>query len=363
MNKNLLYLLLILSGATFLQGKTGTPQKQSNVFFCDTLAPVNIQAIGITLTSATISWTNDPNTAQYTVRYRMYGSSTWSTITSVGQNQFTLTGLMPCTAYEVQVAKNCNTIGSFSAPVVFSTYLNYCSAASVDSGVVHISNVTVTPVGGLAQMVSNSGTSVYTDYRPDPTRKVQLMLGSTGNLISVSKTWSGTSGIVSVRAWIDFNADGIFQSSEMMLTSNSSAAPTVTSLFNVPAFSFQTGTNCGVAMRVITSETYTSPVCGTFTYGEVEDYGVSILTSANLSVKETNTAKTGSIYPNPSSDILNLSGIAGNEFDIYNQAGQKVKKGKISDQKIDIRELIPGVYFLEIRDGMNITRLKFIRNK
>jgi hypothetical protein len=210
-------------------------------------------------------------------------------------------------------------------------------------------------------MVSNSGTSNYTDYRPDPARKVQLMVGSTNNSISVSKTWAGTPSAISVRVWIDFNADGIFQASEIMLSSNSSNSPTVSSTFAVPALAFQTGTNCGVAMRVITSETYTSPVCGTFTYGEVEDYGVYLLTPGNLSTNEMTKNKEGSIYPNPTSDILNISGISGNEFEIYNAVGQKVSRGKISDQKVNVHELTKGVYFISIKDKENITRLKFIK--
>ena len=362
MTKNLLYVFLFLSGISFFQSKSKLAENPKPEFFCDLLAPTNVQATSITMTSAVITWDNDPNTAQYILRFRPSGvGAAWATVSSIVTNSFTLAGLMPCTTYEVQVAKICTVQGTWSNVLMFTTYLNYCTAASIDSGVAHISNVTVAPSGGLTPMVSNSGTSNYTDYRPDPARKVQLMVGSTNNSISVSKTWAGTPSAISVRAWIDFNADGIFQASEMMLSSNSSNAPTVLSTFTVPALAFQTGINCGVAMRVITSETYTSPVCGTFTYGEVEDYGVYLLTPGNLSTNEMTKNKEGSIYPNPTSDILNISGISGNEFEIYNAIGQKVSGGKISDQKVNVHELTKGVYFISIKDKENITRLKFIK--
>ena len=364
MTKNLLFLFLFLSGISFFQSKNKTEENSKSEFFCDLLAPTNVQATNITMTSATITWTNDPNTSQYVLRFRPYGiGAAWITVTVISLNAFTLTGLMPCSSYEVQVAKICNGIGAWSDSIVFTTYLlNYCASSSIDSNVAYISNVTVIPTGsGISTMVSNSGTSNYTDYRPDATRKVQLMIGSVNNSISVSKTWVGTPSAVSVRAWIDFNGDGIFQSSEMMLSSNSTTLPTATSTFAVPVTAFQTGITCGVAMRVIISETYTSSVCGTFTYGEVEDYGVYLLMPGNLSVNEINKDKNGSIYPNPTSDILNISGISGNEFEIYNTVGQKVREGKISDQKVNVHDLVKGVYFIQIKDKEEITRLKFIK--
>ncbi len=362
MTKKLLYAFLLLIGIS-IQSKTATAEKAASDFFCDTLAPTNVQVSNITMTSAAVSWTLDPNTQDYIIRFRPIGSAVWTTVTPIsGQNSFILTGLISCMAYEVQVAKICSgTGGTWSNPISFTTYLNYCAAASTDAGVVHISNVTVTPSGGLVPMVSNSGSSFYTDYRPDPTRKVQLMTGSTNNTITVSKTWAGTPNAVAVRVWIDFNADGIFQASEMLLNSSSSVSPVATSVFTVPVLAFQSGTNCGVAMRVIASEMYTSPVCGTFTYGEVEDYGVYILAGANLSINEINKNTGGNIYPNPASELLNISGISGNEFEIYNVAGQKVCSGKISDQKVDVYDLTKGVYFIQIKDKENVTRLKFIR--
>lgn len=363
MKKNLFFFFLSVSGSYCVQANTVVPEKPGSYFFCDTLAPAGVQVSGITLTTAVVSWAADPNTQNYIVRFRPAGTAAWSTVNvPSGQNALTLTNLMPCVNYEVQVAKFCNTtLGTWSAPLLFTTYLNYCAAASSDMNTVHLSTVTVTPSGGPAAMTSNSGASQYTDYRPDPNRKIQLLIGSTGNTISVTRTWSGTSSAISVRAWIDFNANGIFESNEMMVSSGSSAASVVSAVFNVPVLAFQTGPDCQVAMRVIVSETSASPVCGTFTYGEVEDYGVSFITPAQLSVSENSAVKSGSIYPNPSSGMLTLSGVAGDYFEIYNTAGQKVQQGRVSEDHIDVRELVPGTYFLQVRNKENTTRLKFIR--
>lgn len=366
MTKKLLFFFLFLSGISLFYSKNLTAGEPGYCYLCDT-APSNVQVSNITMTSGTVSWTNDPTVSSYMVRFRQYPATTWMTFTSVSTSAFTLTALSPCTTYEVQVAKVCSgspTTSAWSESIVFTTlYMNYCAASSLNANVAYMSNVTVTPTGsGISPMVSNSGTSNYTDYRLDPTRKVQLMIGSTENQISVSKTWIGSPNPVYVRAWIDFNGDGIFQSSEMMLSSGSSALSTATATFNVPPTAFQTGTTCGVSMRVMISETVTtSSACGTFSYGEVEDYGVYLLTPANLSTNEINEQKNISLYPNPASDVLNISGIEGTEFEIYNTAGQLVNKGKISDQKVQVHDLVKGVYFIQIKNNNNISKLKFIK--
>ncbi|WP_415328312.1 GEVED domain-containing protein [Chryseobacterium sp. MMS23-Vi53] len=364
MTKNLLFAFLFLLGISFYQSKNIVTETPKPEFFCDNLPPANVQISSITMTSAVITWTADPTVANYVLRYRI-PLGTWTTVTNIIQNSFTLTGLMPCQTYEVQVAKQCpatTTIGAWSNVLTFSTYLNYCAAGSTDTSMMHISNVTVTPSGGLPQMISNSGASNYTDYRPDPTRKVQLLVGSANNSISVSKTWAtAPSGSAAVGVWIDFNADGIFQDNEKLMSSPANTSSIATTFFTVPAIAFQTGANCGVAMRVIITQTINSSVCGSFTYGEVEDYGVYLSNTANLSVNELNKNKEGSIYPNPTSDILNISGISGNEFEIYNSVGQKVMQGKISDEKVNVHDLTKGVYFIQIKEKNNVTRLKFIK--
>ncbi|WP_294284208.1 GEVED domain-containing protein [uncultured Chryseobacterium sp.] len=365
MTKQLLFFIIFLSGISLFYSKNLTAKEPGYCYLCDT-APANVQVSNITMTSGTVTWTNDPTVTSYTIRFRQYPASAWVNVNQVSVNAFTITSLMPCTTYEVQVAKVCSgspSTSAWSPSLLFTTLnMNYCAASSLNANVAYTSNVTVTPAGSvLSPMVSNSGTSNYTDYRSDPTRKVQLMIGSTGNQISVSKTWTGSPNPVFVRAWIDFNGDGVFDSSELILSSGSSASSTATSTFNVPATAYQTGTTCGIAMRVMISETLTGSTCGTFSYGEVEDYGVYLLTPANLSAEEINNRKNISIYPNPASDVLNISGIEGAEFEIYSTAAQRVSKGKISGQKVPVHDLVKGVYFIEIRDHNHITKLKFIK--
>lgn len=361
MIKNLLYLFFVLSIFTFHQGKDTSVKYE---FFCDTLAPANVTITNISHTEATVSWANDPNTSNYVVRFRPVGNFPWSTASVLaGQNFCNLSGLMSCTAYEVQVAKICNNVqGTWSAVVVFNTRLNYCTSGSASSVIMHTSNVTVTP-SGMPQMISNSAASFYTDYRSDATRKVYLLWDSVSNGISVTKTGAVNPNAAFVTVWIDFNANGIFETNEIILNSTGNTNNISSGQFNVPSLASVGGNiSCAVTMRVMFSNVAVANGCGTFGYGEVEDYDVYLSTSSELSVNEIHKNKEISIYPNPTSDVLNISGISSEkDFKIYNSVGQMVNEGKTNNRTVNVQHLTKGVYFIQLYEKEDQIRLKFIK--
>lgn len=66
------------------------------------------------------------------------------------------------------------------------------------------------------------------------------------------------------------------------------------------------------------------------------------------------------VFPNPSNDYINISGLTKIEnYSIYNIIGTKTNSGTISiNEKIDIQNLVNGLYFIEFRNG---NTLKFIK--
>lgn len=246
---------------------------------CTTAPPSGISVGALTSAGATVSWT--PATgATYVLRYRQLPGGAWTTvnITAPLSNTYNITGLLESTQYEVEIATVCGgTQGAFSAPVPFTTTaLTYCTANPTSSFVdVYISKVTVVSPG-FPQMVSNSTTPppFYSDYTADPARQITLYRNSGGNSVTVNKTWPNFSYSTAVRAWIDFNRNGIFETSEMVVDDPANTNPTATGTFSVPAGAYA-GTNA-LRMRVIAQETSSPNACGTFTYGEVEDYAVKL---------------------------------------------------------------------------------------
>ncbi|MDR6459663.1 hypothetical protein J2786_002770 [Chryseobacterium vietnamense] len=361
MTKRLLYVFSFILGISSFQATHKIEEESQSLFYCDTNAPTGLQMSNITLASGTVTWNADPNTPDNRIRYRIPGTTTWMVATPApGQNYFTITGLQPCTTYEVQVVKVCTTQGLWSNPIFFTTTINYCASASTDTTMMHISNVTVNSTGVTTPMVSDSGPSIYTDYRSDLSRRVKFFIGSTGNKLSVTNTWTGTPGTITVTAWIDFNANGIFESTErVMVANNVTQAASAVSVFTIP--SLAAVTLCGVTMRVISNQTMSADACSTFIYGEVEDYGVDLI-NLTLGVEESGKSANTEIYPNPASDVLNISGISeASDYEIYNMAGQKVDEGKISNHHVNLHHLSKGVYFIQLKNKEKVTRLKFIK--
>src|SRR5690606_32974424 len=245
---------------------------------CTAAAPTNAVATGMTSTTANLSWMPALG-ASYVLQWRQVGSPTWTTVTPAPVNSFhVLTGLQEQTQYEFRVAYVCSgTQGAFAGPIQFTTpAMSYCTAAPTSTTPYeYISNVTVNAIGAPAMVSNSTGTGgVYTDYTNDPSRLVRLVIGTSGNTVSVSKTWTGTNYSAGTGVWIDFNRNGVFEPLERVLNSPSNTTTPVNATFTVPN---PPGSYVGLLktrMRVILQEGGNPNACGGFTWGEVEDYNV-----------------------------------------------------------------------------------------
>lgn len=346
----------VCSGAT---NPYTTPQVFTTRPTCD-MAPIGLTVTNITMTQAQVDWAAFPG-ATYVLRYRKVGATSWTTVT-LTTNTYLMTGLTETTQYELQVSNICNgTQGAWTAAYIFTTpSVLYCNMSSSSSANEFISNVTVTP-NGKPEMKNDSGSTSYSDFTNTPAAFIELMQGSTGNQISVAKSWVGTNNPEAVTVWIDFNRDGVFANSERILVSGPSTATPVSATFNVPADAYVSlDANKYVVMRVAMSRDSAPPMCSTFANGEVEDYKVRISKAFPTNMMDPNLI---TIYPNPTKNILNITRVAdGSKYSIYNSVGQIVKRGIIVANKVDVTQLINGVYVIDIESTAKETaQIKFIK--
>lgn len=251
---------------------------------CTTNPPTNITVSNITDTSATFSWLAATG-ATYQLRYREFGTATWTTVTPVPApgNVYTVPTTSPLkeqTKYEVQVATKCTTtFGSWSASVQFTTLpLQYCPVTgSGDND--HISNVTViSSNSGVPPMSNTTVQNSYTSYTT-PATLITLDAGSSDNKITVAKGWTGSTGNDAVAVWIDFDRNGQFDATERILGSAASTTTPVTALFSVPNAPPAYIGPYTTTMRVVlkrSSGTTIPTACANAIDGEVEDYAVRI---------------------------------------------------------------------------------------
>lgn len=334
------------------------PVTVSAIVACDGTAPAGLSVSGVTINSASVTW-DAVASATYIVRYKKVSESVWKEISSP-TTSVALSGLDESTAYEVQVAAVCSgTIGTYTPSTNFTTaMMAYCTSSSGNNTFEYISNVKVTPSNGGSVMNSDSGPSYYTNYTTDSTRLVNLVANTTNNTISVTKAWQGTKYNEAIHVYIDFNRDGTFATNERILTGALNQTTPVTATFSVPADAY-TGDKT-VGMRVILSDANITSPCGTFSYGEVEDYAVRI--SSSLAVNDNAKVQTIQVYPNPATDVLNITKVSNKAtYTIYNMTGQIVSIGKVSDNKVQVSRLEKGVYIIAIDNDGDIAKVKFVK--
>jgi hypothetical protein len=67
------------------------------------------------------------------------------------------------------------------------------------------------------------------------------------------------------------------------------------------------------------------------------------------------------VFPNPASDILNLQGITQSNVSILDVSGKTIESIGANQQRIDVRHLASGVYFVRAQTQQGIQQKKFIK--
>jgi len=138
---------------------------------------------------------------------------------------------------------------------------SYCSAAGLSTNYEWIGSVSLN--GFINPSGVNGGYADFTGSAP-----VELMRGS--NNVSLSPEFAYSSYREYWSVWIDYNQDNIFSADELVFAGNSTS--TLSGSVEVPDAAISGETRMRISMRYGGSPA----ACGTFTYGEVEDYAVVI---------------------------------------------------------------------------------------
>ncbi|MEM9544822.1 MAG: GEVED domain-containing protein [Bacteroidota bacterium] len=236
---------------------------------CTAETPTGFTTSSVGATTATLSWNATPGAANYDIRYRETGTSTWTT-TNAGGTSTTLTGLNPLTEYEVQIRTVCpdNSTSSYSSSITFTTTeipLNYCNSNGNNTSDEYIGNVTISNINNT----TGASAGGYGDF----TNLVAEITQDEVTSISITPVWTGTVYNEAYSVWIDYNKDGDFEDSgEQVFTQSPTQTTPINGSFTVPASSSLGTTRMRVSMKYNALPT----PCESFTWGEVEDYTVNI---------------------------------------------------------------------------------------
>lgn len=329
--------------------------------------PTGLSASGVGQTSFTLSWNASSDNVGVT-GYDVYQNGSF--LKSSSGTSTSITGLSAGTTYAYRVsAKDAagNTSAQSSALNVTTDAPNvtYCSTGGNNSSYEWIDKV---QLGSI-----NNNTGANGGYGNFTAQSTSLALGST-TTVYFSAGFSGSTYSENWRIWIDFNQDGDFtDSGEQVVTGTTSNGNTYNSTITVPG-----GASLGATrMRVSMVWNATPSSCGSFSYGEVEDYTVNITSSSIAGFSGVNgpsgaeklgegmSTATFSVYPNPAQDVLSFNT---GEFKnitsvrVIDLGGKEViNLVTVKDNTINVSSLKQGLYLFEITTEKGKFDTKFLK--
>jgi hypothetical protein len=319
----------------------------------DTVAPTApvLAASGTTSTSTNLSWSGATDNVAVT-GYDVYQGA--SLIGSTASTSYTVTSLTPSTTYSFSVkAKDAAGNVSPSSNTVSVTTLagstvTYCSASATNTGDERIGNVKFGTINN-----TSTGTAGYEDFTSVSTNVTR----GSAYTISVTPVWTSTVYSEAYAVYIDYNKDGDFtDSGELAWSKAGSTTTPATGSITIPAAASLGTTRMRVMMKYSSAPTSS---CGSYTYGQVEDYTLNIVSSGKGEILDTKDLLTDiKLYPNPAKDILNISNTTSEDYKIFDMGGKLISSGKLQRGSVNVSGLIKGAYMIQIGE---ITK-RFIKN-
>lgn len=319
----------------------------------DTTAPTapTLAASGTTSTSTNLSWSGATDNVGVT-GYDVYQGA--SLIGSTASNSYTVSSLSPSTTYSFTVrAKDAAGNASVSSNTVSVTTLagtavSYCSASANNTADERIGNVTFGSINN-----TSTGTAGYENFTSVSTNVTR---GSAYSL-SITPVWTSTKYNEAYAVYIDYNRDGDFaDSGELAWSKTGSTTSPVTGSITIPSTAAVGTTRMRVMMQYSSVPTSS---CGTYTYGQVEDYTLNIVSSGRGNILDTKDMITDiRVYPNPAKDILNISNTTNEDYKIFDMGGKLINSGKLERGAVNVSGLIKGAYMIQIGEVSK----RFIKN-
>ena len=319
--------------------------------------PTNLKAEGTTQNRTNLSWNASTDNVGVT-GYLVYKGN--SLITTLTTTVYTATDLTAETAYTFTIkAKDAAGNISSASNVVSVTTLpiedtppnnnRYCESAGYDTSGEIIKKVIFGTINK-----NSSGTNGYEDFTYFST---DIAVGNRYK-ITIKPKWFYGRYREGYAVYIDYNQDGDFTDvGEKVWSKSPTRAKSVSGNIIIPTAAQLGATRMRISMK---GGAIPTP-CGTFEYGQVEDYTINITRNSVVTTDVPSSSRVAipnsqlnqpmiKIFPNPASSYIEISGEATNGIaEIYSATGRLVKRINLGEKGnwVDIADFQTGLYFLK----------------
>jgi len=324
--------------------------------------PTGLASSGVAQTSFTLTW-NASSDNVGVANYNVYQDGAF--LTNTTGTSIIVSGLAQATTYAYYVTAEDaagNVSGASSTLNVTTTdeviVVDYCD---LTAGSARFEWIDVFGINDLYN--SSAADGGYGDY----TNLTANVSQGTSYTVSMSAGYKRRVYTEYWTVWIDLNIDGEFTSDEIVVQGSVADAGVYTATADIPA----TATIGQTRLRVSMSDAGYTAACGSFSYGEVEDYTVNITAKTAPSKMVSNGKLLGNdevanikVYPNPVKDELTVE-IPFNDAKvrIINSTGAIVKEVILNgnERNINVSDLANGLYILSIEDEKGPITETFIK--
>ncbi len=291
-------------------------------------------------------------------------SSTVASGSGTGSFTANVSGLAANTTYYVRAYATNSNGTSYGAQQSFTTVnqtITYCTSKG---------NSVTDEWIDLVQFAGINRTSGAEAGYKDNTALVGSVARGSSVSIYLSAGFKSTAYTEFFAVWIDFNQNGTFDAAELVASGSSKLATTLTYSVAIPTTALLGNTRMRVSMKYNAAPT----ACEAFSYGEVEDYTVSVTAAAGApGIDNPFASQLGNedpssftVFPNPASNqvTIQLNGIEGNVMmRIYDMRGAMVKVLPINgrDTDVDVSDLAKGVYIISVDEEKEAIKKQFIK--
>lgn len=319
---------------------------------------------GVTNSTATVSWESILAAESYNIEFASVGGLS-ETITGITDNTYTFTDLEDCTFYTVMIQVVCaDETLSFTEEVTFNTVgcgacadLDFCETGSDNATEEWIERIQLQGIDNTTG--SNGG---YADYTNSPDISTELDPGGTYD-VTFTPGFDGFSYDEYFIAWIDFNQNGSFEDSEKVYDSEGGSDQPAIGQISIPTNAPEGSARMRVSMKYVGGfggGVGPTP-CETLDYGEIEDYCVTITDNVIDNVAENGTV-AWNVYPNPASDIVNITLSAGNYVvELTDLTGRTVlQQTSNGSTQLSVNSLSNGIYLVRLFEGAQLVGVQKI---
>ncbi|GGB83831.1 hypothetical protein GCM10011325_09250 [Dyadobacter sediminis] len=230
--------------------------------------PSGLRIDQVFATGARIQWNYTGSNTAHKLQYRVANTKKWTEVRTP-TNSVSIFGLKSNTRYECRVGAECS---EFTGTKAFTTNSNppeYCLASGNCEGYgIGLSSIKLND----EYLSNSSGCSAngYHFFSDIHTPKV-----SKGTTNTLTMDLLGYYNVQAVKAWIDYNNNGIFSEDEVIFKTDSTASSAQKCTFEIAGNIAEQITRMRVQSRYFLEATD----CGNIGYGETEDYQIEIISS------------------------------------------------------------------------------------